>query len=188
MAEAGKKSLRVSAIIAAIIAAVLYVVDAFCSHLPFFALVLFAVVVMYFLPATLYALRKDRRIAWLRAKKVGIFLLAAVSIVFTTGLQNRMAERRAVKLGEACLAYRAKYHRYPRDLQALVPEFISSVPVARYGVFEDDRFNYQSNEDNQEPILFYQEVPPFGWSYYYGKPVLGVKPRLSHLTALTTGA
>jgi hypothetical protein len=63
------------------------------------------------------------------------------SIFVTIGLQNRMAEHRAVKLGDACLAYRAKYQHYPQNLNALVPEFISSVPVARYGL-PSDRFVY----------------------------------------------
>jgi hypothetical protein len=99
-----RKPLRASAIIAA---AVLYVVDAFVLSLPFFALVLFAVVLLYFLPATLWALRSDRHVARSRAAKAGIYLFAAVSIVVTIGMQNSMADRRAVKLGDACLAYRA---------------------------------------------------------------------------------
>ena len=165
MAEAGKKTLRTSTIIAA----VLFVVDAFVLALPFFALLLLAVVLLYFLPATLWALHADRRVARLRAAKAGIYLLAAVSIVATLGLQNRMADHRAVKLGDACLAYRAKYHHYPKDLQALVPEFISSVPVARYGLLGGDRFIYFSQQDDREPMLFYEAIPPFGRRFYHMK-------------------
>src|SRR5690242_5408862 len=106
MAEAGKKTLRASVIIAV----VLYVGDAFVLAQGFVALVLFAVVLLYFLPAILWAVRTDRRVAKLRAAKAGIYLLAVVSILVTIKLQNSMADRRAVKLGDACLAYRAKYH------------------------------------------------------------------------------
>jgi len=163
MAEAGKKALRASAIIAAI----LYVVDAFVVALPFFAFLLFAVVLVYFLPATLWALRSDRRVAGLRAAKAGIYLLAAVSIFVTLGLQNSMADRRAVKLGDACLAYRAKYHRFPKELKELEPEFIPSVPVARYGLLGDDRFIYFSPGNDREPMLYYEAVPPFGRRFYH---------------------
>src|SRR5215475_4525434 len=126
MAQPCKTQLRASTVIAAVIAVVLYVVDAFVLSLPFFALVLFALVLLYFLPATLWALRSNRRIARVRATSAGIYLLVAISIFVTLGLQNSMADRRAVKLGDACLAYRAKYHRYPKNLNALVPEFILS--------------------------------------------------------------
>ena len=166
MAEPGKKKLRASTIITAVIAAVLYVVDAFVLSLPFFALVLFAVVVLYFLPATLWAL-PNRRIARARATNAGICLLVAISIFVTLRLQNSMADRRAVKLGDACLAYRAKYHHYPKNLKALVPEFISSVPVARYGLFGGDHFSYFSQDDHREPMLYYEAIPPFGRRFYH---------------------
>ena len=163
MAEAGKKTLRASVIIAV----VLYVGDAFVLAQGFVALVLFAVVLLYFLPATLWAVRTDRRVAKLRAAKAGIYLLAVVSILVTIKLQNSMADRRAVKLGDACLAYRAKYHHYPENLKALVPEFISSVPVARYGLAGGDSFFYISAENDREPMLFYEAVPPFGRRFYH---------------------
>src|SRR3974377_97675 len=103
MAEPRKEKLR-----SLIVSGVLYGVDALILSLPFFALLLFVVVPVYFLPATLWALRSDRRIAKVRATKAAIYLLAAISIFVTLRLQNSMADRRAVKLGDACLAYRAK--------------------------------------------------------------------------------
>lgn len=150
-----------------VIAAVLYVADAFVLSLPFFALVLFAVVLLYFLPATLWALRSDSQTAIVRAAKAGIYLLAVVSIIVTLRLQNSMADRGAVKLGDACLAYRAKYHHYPKDLNALAPEFISSVPIARYGLLGADHFSYFSRQDDREPMLYYEALPPFGRRFYH---------------------
>ena len=163
MAEPVKTNLEASIFIAG----VLYVADAFVLCLPFFALVLFAVVLLYFLPATLWALRSNRRVASLRGAKAGIYLLAAVSVFFTLGLQNRMADRRAVKLGDACLAYRAKYHHYPKHLEELVPEFISSIPLARYGLIGGDSFTYVCWQDDREPMLWYAAVPPFGRRFYH---------------------
>jgi hypothetical protein len=141
MDQVGGKSLRASLLVAAAIAAVLYIADAFVFFSENFDYVLFGVALLYFLPATLWALRRDRRVAGLRSAKAGIYLIAVIAILLTIDLQNRMADRRAVKLGDACLAYLAKYHHYPRELNALVPEFISSVPVARYGL-PSDRFVY----------------------------------------------
>jgi hypothetical protein len=139
--KAGGKSLRASVVSAAVIAAVLYVADAFVLLGEYFDYVLSGVVLLYFLPATLWALRRDRRVAGLRAAKAGIYLIAVIAILLTIDLQNRMADRRAARVGDACLAYLAKYHHYPQDLNALVPEFISYVPVARYGL-PIDRFVY----------------------------------------------
>ena len=79
-----------------------------------------------------------------------------------------MAARRAVRLGDACLAYRAKHHHYPNNLEALVPEFVSSVPVPMYGLFWfGNRFYYSSNGDDQEPMLYYGPIPPFGRHFYF---------------------
>ena len=87
-----------------------------------------------------------------------------------------MANGRAGKLGDACLAYRAKYHHYPQELNALVPEFIPSVPVARYGLVPDN-FSYSAGKDARElemwgppkgegPMLSYSEPPGEGHYYY----------------------
>jgi hypothetical protein len=151
--------------------------DAFVFFLPLSALVLIAVVLLYFLPATLWALRTDRRGARLRAAKAGICLLAAVSIYVTINAQIRMADGRAVKLGDACLAYRVKYHHYPEDLKALVPEFISSIPAPRYSLLLlGDDFSYSpafslslddpfSYDLQKEPMLYYRV--PFGYRFYH---------------------
>ena len=77
----GAKSLRASLATATLIAAVLYVADAFILLHEFFDYVLFGAVLLYFLPGTLSALRRDRRVAGLRAAKAGVCLLAVVLIV-----------------------------------------------------------------------------------------------------------
>jgi hypothetical protein len=60
---AGKKSLRATIVIAAVSASLFYVWDAFGGFIlvPHEALLLSAGVVLYFLPATLWALPTDRR-------------------------------------------------------------------------------------------------------------------------------
>ena len=157
MDQAGNKSLRASLKSAAVIDTVLYVVDAvYLSVVMDHSLIaqfLFGVVLLYFFPASIWALRRDRRVAKLRAAKAAVYLFAAVVVVVTSGLQKRMTNRRAVKLGDACMAYRAKYHHYPKDLDALVPEFISSVPVAKYGLRGIEPFEYFGGAGGDYPTL-----------------------------------
>ena len=93
--------------------------------------------------------------------------MAAAAILFTNALQNRMADAKAVKLGDACLAYRAKYHHYPTDLRDLVPEFISSVPPAKYTLLGGDGFYYARMDSDREPMLYYEALPPFGRRFYH---------------------
>ena len=64
------------------------------------------------------------------------------------------------------LAYRAKYQHYPEKLDQLVPEYVSSIPSATYGLFGNEKFSYAPHETT-EPFIFYHCVPPFGVCYYY---------------------
>ena len=161
-----RKFIREYLVLSSVIAVVLYVTDAFVFHVEFFG----EVVLLYFLVATLWALlNEDRRAARLRATNLGIYFLIVVSIYVTNDLQNKMGDRRTVKLGDACLAYHAKYLRYPQDLNALVPEFMSSVPVARFGL-PNDRFVYEPFRDVEDlghigPRLSY-ENPSRRWREY----------------------
>jgi len=61
-----------------------------------------------------------------RLVKIAIHVLTGIVLGSNT-FQNRMADRRAIAIGNACLAYRAKYHQYPAELKDLVPEFLPSV-------------------------------------------------------------
>lgn len=118
-----------------------------------------------FLPWSLWALRRDKRLFVERMTRTGIYLMACIAVFVANNLQNRMADRRAIALGNACLAYRAKYHHYPQRLQELVPEFIPSVPVAKYAL--SGFFSYSSRPTGGEPMLCYEELPPFGRRFYH---------------------
>ena len=82
------------------------------------------------------------------------------------GLQSHIAERHAIQIGDACLAYRSKYHHYPQKLDELVPEFLPSVPRAKFGIF--GQFLYAPPQtEHGEPMLMYAEIPPFGRTFYH---------------------
>jgi hypothetical protein len=99
--------------------------------------------------------------------KASLYLLTAVLIFVSLAVQNRMADRRAVAIGKACLAYRSKYNHYPKTLDELVPEFMSSVPPAKYTLGASSSFFYIPGFDDREPMLFYEAIPPFGRRFYH---------------------
>jgi hypothetical protein len=75
-----------------------------------------------------------------------------------------MADRRAIELGKACLAYHARYQHYPQHLEELVPEFLPSVPVAKYTL---GGFFHYYRPTSGEPMLYYEALPPFGRRFYH---------------------
>jgi hypothetical protein len=145
----------------------LFVFDAFVLNQGFVALLVILLVIFFFIPRALWALRKDRRLYLERLTQAGIYLLACFAVFAVNILQNRLADHRAVELGKACLAYHAKYNHYPQRLDDLVPEFIPSVPVAKYTLGGGGSFFYISHSTGSEPMLFYEAMPPFGRRFYH---------------------
>jgi hypothetical protein len=152
---------------AMVVSACLYILDAWIWSLPVASTLLFVLSLPCFAVAAIVCLfRKYRRPALNVMGCVGIFLLGFAALVGTLHLRKTLLERRAVKIGDACLAYRAKYNRYPERLDQLVPEYFSSVPPARYGILSGEDFSY-SADDGPQPFLYYECLPPFGNCYYY---------------------
>ncbi len=143
----------------------LFVLDAYFLNQGVIALFVMLLALFIFLPWSLWTLRRDKRLFVERMTRTGIYLLACMAVFVTNNLQNRMADRRAIALGNACLAYRAKYQHYPQRLQELVPEFLPSVPVAKYAL--SGFFFYSRPSSGGEPMLYYEELPPFGRRFYH---------------------
>jgi len=79
--------------------------------------------------------------------------------------KTRIADRRAIAIANACLAYRAKYYQYPAELKDLLPAFLPSVPVAKRG---GEHFRYSRSLDpDRGPMLYYAAVPLFGRRFYH---------------------
>jgi len=97
---------------------------------------------------------------------IGILFIGVVADVGTNYIRRNLIASRAVKLADACRAYRAKYNNYPKRLNDLVPEFISSVRPARVVFLGEDDLLYYAYE-GPEPFLYYNCLPPFGRCYYY---------------------
>ena len=146
-------------------AASIFALDAMILNQGFVALILVLLALFVFFPFALLRRRRDRRKYEQRLVKIAIYVLAGVAALGSNTLQSRIADRRAIAIGNACLAYRAKYHQYPAELKDLVPEFLPSVPVAKWG---GDHFRYSRALDpDPEPTLYYAAVPPFGRRFYH---------------------
>ena len=146
------------------VAASIFVLDAVILNQGFVAVILILLALFVFFPVAVLQRRRDRPKYEQRLVKIAIYVLTGIAVLGSNTLQNRIADRRAIAIGNACLAYRAKYHQYPTELEELVPEFLSSVPPAKWG----ESFNYSRalNADH-EPMLWYAAVPPFGRRFYH---------------------
>jgi hypothetical protein len=149
------------------IAVALFVVDAFFLNQGIFSAVFLAVLLLGVLPVALYsALRKRWPEFRLRMATIGIYAIACLAVFGANYLNNAMAQRRAIQLGQACRQFQVKYNRYPRFLGELEPEFISSVPLAKYAFMDSDFFYLASSTD---PRVWFVELPPFGRRFYHVK-------------------
>ena len=98
-----------------------------------------------------------------RLRNLAIYLTAVVLVFALNAANNRVAHARAERLVVAVKAYHAKYQRYPQTLDALVPEFVERVPLAKYTLVFN-QFFYSNLEG--KAALFYTELPPFGRPTY----------------------
>lgn len=113
------------------------------------------------LPATR---RKDRVLMRFHAARIGVYLLMAVAIAGTLFINGRIASHRAEQIIAACRQYESRNHRLPERLQELVPEFLPSVPRAKYTLWYGD-FNYLLGSENTH-YLRYMIYPPISQAIY----------------------
>ena len=100
-----------------------------------------------------------RKLALLR---ITIPALTLGLVLTNAAVQSRIAEANAAKIIRACEEFHVATGKYPKTLGELVPNYLSSVPRAKYcldyGVF----FYF-----DRQPMLFWYTVPPFGRKTYY---------------------
>ncbi len=76
--------------------------------------------------------------------------------------QLRVAEANAQRVVAACEEYHAANDSFPRNLDVLVPQYMNSVPVAKYCLGPWSRFYYSSRSS----MLFWHVVPPHDRKIY----------------------
>src|SRR5215469_6284868 len=148
------------------VAAGIFILDAVILNQGFIAVILILLALFVFFPIAVLLRRRDKRKYEQRLVKIAIYVLTGVAVLARNALQNRVADRRAIMIGNACLAYHAKYHQYPAELETLVPEFLSSIPGAKWNG-EGFRYSRWPLGADQEPMLYYGALPPFGRRFYH---------------------
>ena len=99
--------------------------------------------------------------------RVAIPLVTIVLVFGNASLQTRMALANAERIINACTQYRDANGTYPMTLDILVPQYLHSVPRAKYALMLGE-FRYTGFND--EPTLMWVAIPPFGhWDYRFEK-------------------
>lgn len=108
--------------------------------------------------------RADKVVLKRRLIVVGIYALMAILSLSVNALNNFFAEKRMMTLAAACELYKAKYGRYPDALSQLAPEFIKTIPPAKYLFPAPSGFYYTSREDLH--AIAFHKMGPANRVYY----------------------
>ena len=96
--------------------------------------------------------------------RVAIPALTLGIVLGNDAFQRGVADANARRVVAACEAYHAAHGDFPRKLDELVPEFLDSVPPAKYCLGPPSLFFYAYNQGR--PAFFWQVVPPHGRRTY----------------------
>jgi hypothetical protein len=162
MSTANEAAPRPSLRLALGLSLLLVVVDAFVLNQGAIAFLVGAWLVLVSVPRALL-LKRFRGVRLLRLAGIGIGLVAVVVVFALNALQNRMARHRAEAVIVAVEAFHADQKRYPENLAQLAPEYLESVPRAKYTVFFHDFIYFASAGD---ATLMFVALPPFGRPTY----------------------
>jgi hypothetical protein len=146
---------------ALIVAALLVLVDAFVLGQSYLTLVSGAGVILIALPRAF--LRKFRATRRARLRNIGIYLMAVVMVFVVIVANTYVASARWYRLIQTVKAFHAKTGRYPDSLDALVPDFVSAVPRAKYTLLYGD-FTY--TRIGTGALLYFTVTPPYGRPTY----------------------
>lgn len=95
---------------------------------------------------------------WLALARIGIPALTFWLARVNNNFQLDVAKEHAQRVVAACEEYHADNGRFPRNLDELVPKYMSSVPFAKYCLGSDSRFYYYNVG---KPMLVWHVVPPY---------------------------
>ncbi|MBX3412984.1 MAG: hypothetical protein KF708_09880 [Pirellulales bacterium] len=104
------------------------------------------------------------------AARVLFPVVTGILVVANSSLQGRIARANAARVIQAVDQYHQANGDYPEQLEDLVPQYLSSVPRAKYccsqGAFAywgAERTDYMAS---QRPILVWWQIPPYGRRIY----------------------
>lgn len=92
-------------------------------------------------------------------------VVLAITLLRPNRAGSERARRSAEQIIAACKAFHGKHGTFPEALEQLVPEFLPSVPPAKY---EGPHFGftYETGPDSGRHVLGWTEVIPFGRPFY----------------------
>ena len=144
-------------------AALLFAIDGICLGQFGFAALLFGWTVLVRIPMIALAW-KDKPLRVFRIRKVALYLLAVVGIMALFMFNRQVGTQRADDLVKAVEAYSAKHGQFPQSLEQVVPDFMSSIPLARYTLGSND-FSYRTGPDGKH-VLSWTDMPPLARRSY----------------------
>lgn len=146
--------------------ALLFLVDlGFAGQGLFSLLIAFVGVTLLALGAAWALARGNREVAASRATRAALYLLLGAATIGALRFHSFTARTNAARVIEACRSYEARHGAYPERLPDLVPEFLPSVPRAKYVLLWGD-FTYWSSPGPSHTLM-YVAVPPFGRRLYH---------------------
>lgn len=105
-----------------------------------------------------------QRPGWRQAVvRVLVPLLTLGVVLLNNNLQCKIAEANAPRIVSACDKFHAAHGRYPENLNELVPDYLPSVPRAKYCI-RFGEFHYWRAYGRY--YLLWYKVPPFGRKIY----------------------
>ena len=145
-----------------ITALILFFIDAFVMNQGAIAVISAMVIVLWLLPKSLM-LKYKRESARIPLTKAAIYSIMVLLVFLANFANNKLAKHRAENLIIAIEKYHQQTGIYPEKLNNLVPEYISSIPHAKFTLMLNE-FGYINYKDTQ--ALYYIELPPFGRPIY----------------------
>lgn len=97
--------------------------------------------------------------------RIGIPALTFWLVRVNNDFQLAVAKENAQRVVAACEKYHAANGRFPKDLDELVPQYIHSVPFAKYCLGPGSRFYYYYH--SEKPLLVWQVVTPYFRRIYH---------------------
>lgn len=149
----------------AITAVIIYVFDALFAGQGVVTFLVMIIFIFIGLGQTLMKAFRGQPVLKTPLRNMAIYAICFVAVLSTIRINNEIARSRAEKVIFAVKQYKAKYQQYPETLQTMVPEFLPSVPLAKYTLefngFKYWRHDYKYLNQNNATLL-YVKFPPFG--------------------------
>lgn len=153
----------------AIIAASLFVIDAFVFNQGVISILVYYVsFVCLFVFTVMFLLKKSREVMKIRILIAVIYIVAAFMVQQANSMNQELAMKRAKMVIAACEDYKNKHGAYPAQLTDLVPEFLQEVPATKIVIptgISNTAFRYSTRDGRHD--LMYVHFPPFGRPIYH---------------------